>query len=196
MGFLDTLGGIISGGAEILGKEMDRHKARTERIREKHYKAESGNINRNSSNADAKKHRGTKEEFRSDHTGMGKRPDSYFVARRVSLSRACHIAPREPGVYILYLDGQVMKCGVATYSQGLQWRFTQYYNLNYDDKARDGDYWSVSPSNRDDVKVSWQACPKRVCDELEYKLFRKYGKGPWAKRAPSSLATDEWELLI
>jgi len=24
----------------------------------------------------------------------------------------------------------------------------------------------------------------------------KYGKGPWAKRAPSSLATDEWELLI
>jgi hypothetical protein len=190
------LGGIISGGAGILGKEMDRHKARTERIREKHYKAGSGNVNRNSSNAGIGKHRGTKEEFRSDHTGMERRPGSYSIEKRVPLSRACHIAPREPGVYILYLDGQVMKCGVATYAQGLRWRFTQYYNLNYDDKARDGDYWSVSPSNRDDVKVSWQACPKRVCDELEYKLFRKYGKGPWAKRAPSSLATDEWELLI
>ena len=32
MGLFDTLGGIISGGAEILGKEMERHKAHTELI--------------------------------------------------------------------------------------------------------------------------------------------------------------------
>ena len=124
MSFLETLGGIISGGAEILGKEMDRHKARTERIRDKHYKSGSGNVNRNSSNAGTGKHRGTKEEFRSDHTGMKRRPGSYSIEKRAPLSRACNIAPREPRVYILYLDGQVMKCGVATYSQGLQWRFT------------------------------------------------------------------------
>ncbi len=76
MSFLDTLGGIISGGAEILGKEMDRHKARTERMRDKHYK--TGNVNRNSFNAGTGKHRGTKEEFRSDHTGMGKKARQLF----------------------------------------------------------------------------------------------------------------------
>ena len=64
------------------------------------------------------------------------------------------------------------------------------------DISRRGNYQSISPENRDRVKVTQQACPKRVCDELEYKLFSKYGKGRWAKRAPAKLATDEWELLI
>ena len=64
------------------------------------------------------------------------------------------------------------------------------------DIARRGNYQSISPENRDRVKVTQQACPKRVCDELEYKLFKKYGKGRWAKRAQATLATDEWELLI
>ena len=191
MGLFDVLGSIISGGSKVLGREMERHRERTARITGKHYEPK-----RRSSTSSSSNHRSTKEEFRSNRTGMDRRPDSYSVRKHVLLSRACNIAPSEPGVYILFLHGEVMKCGVATYSHGLQWRFTQYYNLNYDDRARDGEYWSVSPDNRDDVKVSWQACPKRVCDELEYKLFRKYGKGPWAKRAPSSLATDEWELLI
>ena len=192
MGFFDILGSIISGGARVAGRELERHKERTARIQGKHYERKS----ESSSSSSSSRHRGTKEEFRSNRTGMDRRPDSYSIRKNVLLSRACNIAPSESGVYILFLHGEVMKCGVATYSQGLQWRFTQYYNLKYDDRARDGEYWSVSPDNRDDVKVSWQACPKRGCDELEYKLFRKYGKGPWAKRAPSSLATDEWELLI
>lgn len=190
MGFFDILGGIISGGSKVLGREMEKHRERTARIQGKHYERKS------ESSSSSSRHRSTKEEFRSERSGMDRSPASYSTARHVSLSRACDNAPREPGVYILFLHGQVMKCGVATYSQGLNWRFTQYYNLNYDDRARDGEYWAVSPDNRDDVEVSWQACPKRVCDELEYKLFRKYGKGPWAKRAPSSLSTDEWNLLI
>ena len=48
----------------------------------------------------------------------------------------------------------------------------------------------------DDIVVFWQTCPQRVCDEIEYKLFRKYGKWPWARRAPRSLNTDEWRVLI
>lgn len=191
MGFFDVLGSIISGGSRVVGRELERHKERTARITGKPYEPK-----RERSTSGTSRHRSTKEEFRSNRTGMDRSPSTYSVARRVSLSRACNDAPRESGVYVLYLHGQVMKCGVATYSQGLQWRFTQYYNLNYDDRDRDGEYWSVSPDNRDDVEVSWQACPKRVCDELEYKLFQKYGKGPWAKRAPSKLATDEWKLLI
>lgn len=183
MGFLDILGNIITVGSKVLINEMEREKERIAR-----------NQGKNSSSNS--RHRSTKEEFRSNCTGMDMQPESYSTARRVPLSMACDDAPGEPGVYILFLHGAVMKCGVATYSQGLRWRFTQYYNLNYDDRARSGEYWSVSPDNRDDIEVSWQACPKRVCDELEYKLFRKYGKGPWAKRAPSSLATDEWKLLI
>ena len=57
-------------------------------------------------------------------------------------------------------------------------------------------YVSVNPDGCDEVETSWQACPQRVCGEMEYKLFRKYGKGPWARRVPKSLNTDEWKVLI
>lgn len=175
MGFFDVLGEVAKSGFGLLQKEMARQAKQQGR---------SGG------------HRSTKEEFRRNASGMEKRPEDFSYRTHVPLSRAKSSAPGEPGVYILWLHGRVMKCGVATYGQGLRWRFTQYYNLNYDDRARRKDYWSVSPDNRDEVEVSWQACPQRVCDEMEYKLFRKYGKGPWAKRAPSSLGTDEWRLLI
>lgn len=89
-----------------------------------------------------------------------------------------------------------MKCGRAAYSQGIRWRFVQYYNLNYDNKARSKDYWSISKANRDRIKVSWQACIISKCKELEYKLFRKYGKGEWAKRAPTNCSEDSWPLFI
>ena len=175
MGFLDIVGGIVKGGLGLLQKENPKKAGRQGR---------------------ATMRRGTKEDFRKNTIGMDKKPEDFSHQSKVLLSRAKSSAPGEPGVYILWLNGKVMKCGVATYGQGLRWRFTQYYNLNYDDRARRKDYWSVSPDNRDEVEVSWQACPQRACDELEYKLFRKYGKGPWAKRAPSSAGTDEWRVLI
>ena len=114
----------------------------------------------------------------------------------MSLRSAISSAPSKEGVYVLFLDGKVMKCGRAAYGQGLKWRFTQYYNLNYDDRARRGDFWSVSPKNKDRVAVSWQACPPSKCKELEYKLFEKYGKGPWGLRAPANCYDDSWTLLI
>ncbi len=139
--------------------------------------------------------RRTDDDFNSEKLG-NKRPSEYQIRNDVSLSSAKNTANNEPGVYILYLDGNVMKCGRAAYGQGVKWRFTQYYNLNYDNKARNGDCWSVSKENRDRVTVSWQCCPAAVCQELEYKLFRKYGKGPWAERAPAYCKNDRWELLI
>lgn len=111
-------------------------------------------------------------------------------------SQAKRMAPSQPGVYILLLNGEVMKYGRAAYGQGIKWRFTQYYNLNYDDKARQGDYWSVSPENRDLIVVSWQVCPVSKCKELEFKLFEKYGKGPWGLRVPRFCKDDTWDLLI
>lgn len=44
--------------------------------------------------------------------------------------------------------------------------------------------------------VSWQCCPVSKCKELEYKLFAKYGKGPWGLRAPAKCPDNSWELLI
>ena len=196
MGIFDMIGSMLECVVDRTQKEKDRQ----ERIRSRVQGiSQSSNTRGSSSSKNEKsttKRRGTKEDFRKDRANMDKDPRSFSIGRDVNLNTATRQAPSQEGVYIIYLDGEVMKCGTATYSQGLRWRFTQYYNLNYDDKARSGNYWSVSPENRDRVKVSWQACPKRVCDELEYKLFRKYGKGQWAKRAPANLATDEWELLI
>ena len=204
MGFFESL---LNGVVKEIGKEIEE-KLEQKDTQLKRYAKEHPNIVKSekyqkaaaaSANiqALASHIRRTAEEFAENTTGMERSPKSYSIKRNVPLRSACQTAPSEPGVYILYLHGQIMKCGVATYGQGIRWRFVQYYNLNYDDKARDGDYWSVSPQNRDSVTVAWQACPQRVCNELEYKLFQKYGKGEWAKRAPRSSATgSEWELLI
>lgn len=141
-------------------------------------------------------YRRTDEELEQDKSGLDKNPTDFSYETKVLLSDAIHEAPSAPGVYILWLNGSVMKCGRASYSGGVRWRFAQYYNLNYDNKSRAGNHWSVSEENRDFIKVSWQCCPPSKCHELEYKLFKKYGKGPWAERAPNSCDTNSWQLLI
>lgn len=140
--------------------------------------------------------RRTDNEIYSDKRGMNKAPESYQVVKKVFLNKAITMANSEPGVYVLYLNGQVMKCGRAVYCQGVRWRMKQYYSLKYDARAQAGDYWAINKNNRDKVVVSWQCCPPAACKELEYKLFKKYGKGPWALRAPENCSTDEWKLLI
>ena len=142
------------------------------------------------------KTRSTDAQFASNAEGMDKSPSDFQCVRTVPLSSAIDMADDQPGVYILYLNGKVMKCGRAAYSNGVRWRLSQYYNLNYDNRARCGEYWSVSEENRDNITVSWQCCPQAVCQELEYKLFEKYGKGPWAHRAPKFCTDDRWKLLI
>lgn len=141
-------------------------------------------------------HRRTDAELEMDESGIDKSPSDYQYQKNVRLSEARNIANGMPGVYVLYLDDSVMKCGRAAYKSGVRWRLAQYYNLNYDDRARRGDYWSVTEENRDHIMVSWQCCPVSKCRELEYKLFKKYGKGIWAKRAPQHCDMDTWELLI
>lgn len=142
------------------------------------------------------RHRSTDREITHGTSGESKSARSFQHRTNVPLRLAVETANSEPGVYVLYLDGQVMKCGRAAYVQGVHWRLQQYYSLKYDDRARNGDYWSINEENKERVKVSWQCCPRSRCPELEYKLFKKYGKGPWANRAPSSASTNDWELLI
>ena len=82
----------------------------------------------------------------------------------------------------------MMKVGSAEI--GVSQRMNQYYNLNpYCGLSE------ITDTNREDISVVWQNCPKSKCNELESKLFQKYGKGAWAKRAPHS-SDDSWELLI
>ena len=142
------------------------------------------------------KKRSTDDDYERNKKGMKKRPEDFEIKRNILLSQAVKNAKNETGVYIIYLDGQVMKCGRAAYSQGIRWRMQQYYNLKYDSRAQHGDCWAIDDSNRDRVMVSWQCCPVAVCKELEYKLFKKYGKGPWGLRAPVSCNTNDWKLLI
>ena len=140
--------------------------------------------------------RRTDAEINRDASGSKKSPYDYQYQIGVPLKDAVNMAKSVPGVYVLYLDGKVMKCGRAAYGQGVAWRLQQYYSLSYDNASRSGNHWSVNKKNRDRVTVSWQCCPAGKCDELECKLFRKYGKGEWAKRAPVYDGSDTWELLI
>ena len=92
------------------------------------------------------------------------------------------------GVYILYLNGKVMKVGSAEI--GVQKRMQQYYGMNPSCGLP-----QITPENRSSITAVWQDCPVCKCNELESKLSRKYGLGPWAKRMPHS-TDDTWKLLI
>lgn len=140
--------------------------------------------------------RRTDEELSKDTTGTDRPARSFQYDNSVPLSSAMHRADNSPGVYILWLNGNIMKCGRSSQAGGVRKRLLEYYRLDYDKRAKVGDYWAVNEANRDDVVVSWQCCPISKCHELEYKLFKKYGKGPWAHRAPASCPEDTWELLI
>ena len=112
---------------------------------------------------------------------------SYADTHSASL-KAAAATMNVPGVYIIYLNGQVMKVGSAEI--GVQKRMQQYYGMNpYCGLPQ------INESNRDRISVRWQDCPVSKCNELESKLARKYGLGPWAKRTPHS-TDDTWELLI
>ncbi len=93
-----------------------------------------------------------------------------------------------PGVYILRLNGRVMKVGSAEI--GVQKRMQQYYGMNQSCGLP-----HINPENRDSISVTWQNCPKSKCNELESKLPRKYGMGPWARRTPHSM-DNTWDLMI
>lgn len=87
----------------------------------------------------------------------------------------------EPGVYILKLRGKIMKVGSAEI--GVQKRMQQYYGLN----SSCGLNEYINEKNRENIFVTFQHCPKEKCEELESKLFDKYGdveNMPWAKRRP------------
>lgn len=141
-------------------------------------------------------HRRSDADISRSTAGLRTNPSHYQVMQNIPLKDATRMASNQPGVYVLRLNGQVMKCGRAVYGSGVRWRMQQYYNLGYDDRAQHGNYWAVSPTNRDQVTVSWQCCPESKCKELEAKLFDKYGKGPWGLRAPALTNDDTWGLRI
>lgn len=106
-----------------------------------------------------------------------------MIKRNVPLKEVATagIGPSASGVYILSLYGKVMKVGGAKI--GIQKRMQQYYNLN----PHCGLNCHITPSNRERIQVTYQTCPVNACEELESKLFDKYGPVsalPWATRRP------------
>lgn len=117
-----------------------------------------------------------------------------MVQNNIPLKKAAdpQITPNQPGVYILRLNGNIMKVGSAEI--GIQKRMQQYYGLNQ--YCGLNNYINVR--NRDVIQVSYQTCLKTQCRELESKLFQKYGSVnamPWATRSPHS-QDDTCELKI
>ncbi|MBU3188775.1 hypothetical protein K9O30_06320 [Clostridium bowmanii] len=97
-----------------------------------------------------------------------------------------------PGVYILRLDGELMKVGSAVI--GVQKRMQQYYGLN----TACGLNKHINNENRDRITIAWQHCSTDKCNELESKLFNKYGgvqNMPWAERRPNC-SNDSVSLKI
>ncbi len=89
----------------------------------------------------------------------------------------------KPGVYLLIVNGDVKKAGSAEI--GIQKRMQQYYNLN----TACGLNRHINSGNRDSIRVKWQYCTSRQCEELESKLNDKYQRShrmEWSERRPRS----------
>lgn len=131
--------------------------------------------------------RRTDEQIRSLPLSWPRQAASPVDVHRGSLKTAAS-SRNISGVYILRLNGQVMKVGSAQI--GVQKRMQQYYGLN-----KSCGLAQINEHNRDLIQVTWQDCPQSKCNELESKLARKYGMGPWATRTPHS-TDNTWDLLI
>jgi len=100
------------------------------------------------------------------------------------------VTPNRPGVYILLMGGNVMKVGSAKI--GVQKRMQQYYQLN----SHCGLNKHINENNRNHINMKWQTCNTNQCEELESKLFDKYGDNlPWSERRPR-VKLDTCKLLI
>lgn len=95
----------------------------------------------------------------------------------------------QPGVYILYLFGRIMKIGCA--KEGIRKKMQEYYGVY----LHAGSEKHIDRYNRDHIKVEWQYCRESECEELEAKLFKKYGNKPWSDSKPSC-NHDTVKLLI
>ena len=98
----------------------------------------------------------------------------------------------KPGVYLLKLNGDIKKVGSAAI--GVQKRMQQYYGLN----SSCGLTGCINEENRDKIKVKWQSCSKRDCEELESKLNDKYEDSnsmEWSERRPHS-SSNNAQLII
>lgn len=117
-----------------------------------------------------------------------------MVKYDIALKDAANPAITEnyPGVYILKLNGTITKVGSAQI--GIQKRMQQYYGLN----KCCGLNQYIDERNRDRIIVTYQTCHPNECEELESKLFEKYGyvqAMPWAKRQPHKKSNNV-QLLI
>lgn len=90
-------------------------------------------------------------------------------------------APNEPGVYKVFLGGQLMKVGKA--EDGLRKRFSDYY------RGMDGGTAGlryITSQNRDHVEVGWMVCPKERARGIElewYNEAKARGESmPWSDR--------------
>lgn len=139
--------------------------------------------------------RRTDEELANNQIGLELLAEDYLHGKGYSLLDArTEVYYGKPGVYVIWLNGKVMKCGRAV---KLGERLGQYYRIAHDKRAQEGNSQTITLSTRDDVVVDFQHCPLSKITELEARLTDRYGKGPWASRNSSwGNKSETWKLLI
>lgn len=90
-------------------------------------------------------------------------------------------APKDPGVYKVFYQGQLMKVGKA--EDGLRKRFSDYYRTKEGGTAG---LKFITKDNRNNVQVTWTVCKKNECRMREEELYNKAKRGgeelPWSER--------------
>ncbi len=74
------------------------------------------------------------------------------------------VANSGPGIYALYLDGELKKIGKAVYNKGIFTRMSQYYRLTPEGLSQ------ITKNNRDKIEVKFFFLKKDDCWIAERKL--------------------------
>ena len=85
----------------------------------------------------------------------------------MSLEEAARTAPRQTGVYKLYLDGKLMKVGKAEWEGGIRWRMQQYWRGDHTAGISEPEI----SANRGRVRVVWSLVAVEGCRELEVQMI-------------------------
>jgi hypothetical protein len=186
MGFWNTVGKITSVLVEEgIKKHQVLQKEANKRVRE--YERRIVNAERSNKMVDpeyarrVKEAKGKLKQFSENNLTNSSVPINSEVGN-VALKEIANPLRylNQPGVYILKIDGRIMKVGSAMI--GVQKRMQQYYGMN-----QHCGLYHINENNRDNIQVIFQHCPYDKCSELESKLFDKYGgveSMPWAVRRP------------
>lgn len=93
-----------------------------------------------------------------------------YIMEKASLRDICvnKVSTYEPGVYILFYQGEIKKVGKA--ESGIYQRIKDYYYENNRKQTGGEAGGHITEENKDSIEVAWLVCPRDQCKDKEKEI--------------------------